>query len=372
MFRFAYLAFRDLRHYRGRTALAVGGIAIVVAVYFTLAGVAEGLGNIAGSAGSARNLILLDSRSLLPDAASLPPGAIEAAGQTAGVSRVVPMLYRHVRIGETVVHLRATPPDAYRQAHAPTLVAGEWLTTDGGLLVGEGLARLEGWGVGQSLRVAGESLPIVGLFHAEGVKNSEVWLSLGDGARLLDRPDSYAMALALVSPEADAEAVRAALAADPALAEVNVFFEQAYFEQFNQSMQQVRGVVLLVSAVALLAIVFGVFNAASMTAAERRREVGMLKAAGVARRQVVGMFLVQGLALASLGFLVGLGLGGGMVAWLSGASAVNLADVAIQPTLTTDIVTFGAVVTLALGLVGAYLPARAAANATVVDALRGV
>ena len=40
MFRFAYLAFRDLGHYRGRTALAIIGIAVVVAVYFTLAGVA--------------------------------------------------------------------------------------------------------------------------------------------------------------------------------------------------------------------------------------------------------------------------------------------------------------------------------------------
>ena len=371
MFRFAYLASRDLGHYRGRTALAITGIAVVVAVYFTLAGVAEGLGNIAGSLGSARNLILLDSRVFLPDDAALSPQVIQAAGQIAGVSQVAPMLYRHVRVGEAFIHLRATPLDSYREAHAPSLIEGGWLGPDGGLLVGEGLAKLKGWEVGHTLEVAGEKLTIVGLFHAEGFKNSEMWVSLVDGARILDRPDSYSMALALVTPEADAEAVRAALVENPALEQVNVFFEKTYFEQFNQALGQIRGVVLMVSAVALMAIVFGVFNVASMNAAEKRREVGLLKASGVTGRQVVGMFLIQGFELATLGFVAGLVLGGGIVAWLGSTSAVDFADVAIQPVLTLNVVAFGAAVTMVLGLAGSYLPARGAANVSVVDALRG-
>lgn len=373
MFRFAYLAFRDLGHYRGRTALAITGIAVVVAVYFTLAGVAEGVGNIAGSVSSARNLILLDSRSLFPDDAALSPQVIQAAGQIAGVSQVVPMLYRHVRVGEGIVHLRATPLDSYRETHASSLVEGGWLGPDGGLLVGEGLAKLRGWQVGQTLDLAGERMTIVGLFHAdEGIKNSEIWVSLVDGARILDRTDSYSMALALLTPEADAEAVRAALASHPELEEVNVFFEKSYFEQFNQALGQLQSVVQMVSAVALMAIVFGVFNVTSMNAAEKRREVGLLKAGGVTGGQVVGMFLVMGTALASLGFLAGLVLGGGIVAWLGASSAVNLGDVAIRPALTLNMVAFGAAVTLALGLAGAYLPARGAANVSVIDALRGV
>ena len=372
MFRFAYLAFRDLRQYRGRTALAITGIAVVVAVYFTLAGVAEGLGNIAGSAGSARNMILVDRRVFLLDDAAIAPEAVEAAGKIAGVSKVVPMLYRHVRIGEAFIHLRATPLDDYREAHNPTLVAGKWLGAEDGMMVGEGLAKLQGWEVGQSLDVAGEARTVVGVFQAEGLKDSEIWLSLVDAAGLLDREDSYSMVLALVTLEADAEAVRASLMADPALKDVNVFFEQAYNEQFNQALEQLRGLMLMVSGVALLAIVFGVFNVASMIAVERRREVGILKAVGVTRRQVGGYFLLQGFVLAAVGFIAGLGLGGGIVAWLGVNSAINLGDVAIQPFLTPNNILVGASVTLALGMAGAYLPARNAARVSVVAALRGV
>ena len=368
MFRFAHLAFRDLVHYWGRTTLAMVGIGVVVAVFLTLAGLAEGLGTIAGQVGSGRNILLLDPRTVFLDDASIAPEVAEEAARVPGVTRAVPMLYRHVRMGDTTVHLRAVPLDSYREALGPTLVSGRWLGAPGSLMVGEGLAKLQGWSPGDTLEVAGEAMTVVGVLEAEGFRNSEMWVSLREGQRLLGRPDSYSVVLAQISPEADAESVQTALAAS--LPDVRVLFEQSVFQQVNQAMSQVRGVILMVSALALAAIVFGVFNVASMTAAEKRREVAILKAIGVSRRHITEIFLLEGLVLAVGGLALGLAVGTTVVAWLSASSAVNLADVPVQLALKTRVVIFGAGATLLMGLLGAVLPARRAAAVSVVEALR--
>lgn len=368
VFRFAHLSLRDLVHYWGRTALAIVGIGVVVAVFLTLAGLAEGLGNIAGQVGSARNILLLDSRTVFLDDASIAPEVAEEAARVPGVTRAVPMLYRHVRMGDTAVHLRAVPLDSYREALGPTLVSGRWLGAPGGLVVGEGLARLRGWSPGDTLEVAGETMTVVGVLEAEGFRNSEMWVSLSEGQRLLGRPDSYSVVLVQVSPEADAESVQTALAAS--LPDVRVLFEESVFQQANQAMSQIRGVILMVSALALAAIVFGVFNVASMTAAEKRREVAILKAIGVGRRQITEVFLLEGLVLAVGGLALGLAVGTTVVVWLSASSAVNLADLSVQLALKPGVVAFGAGATLLMGLLGAWLPARRAAAVSVVEALR--
>lgn len=368
MFRFAHLAFRDLVHYWGRTTLAMVGIGVVVAVFLTLAGLAEGLGTIAGQVGSGRNILLLDPRTVFLDDASIAPEVAEEAARVPGVTRAVPMLYRHVRMGDTTVHLRAVPLDSYREALGPTLVSGRWLGAPGSLMVGEGLAKLQGWSPGDTLEVAGEAMTVVGVLEAEGFRNSEMWVSLREGQRLLGRPDSYSVVLAQISSEADAESVQTALAAS--LPDVRVLFEQSVFQQVNQAMSQVRGVILMVSALALAAIVFGVFNVASMTAAEKRREVAILKAIGVSRRHITEIFLLEGLVLAVGGLALGLAVGTTVVAWLSASSAVNLADVPVQLALKTRVVIFGAGATLLMGLLGAVLPARRAAAVSVVEALR--
>ena len=63
----------------------------------------------------------------------------------------------------------------------------------------------------------------------------------------------------------------------------------------------------LIAAVALFAGAFLIFNTLSMTVAERVREVGLLRAAGASRRQVMRFMFTQALILGVVGSLLGLG-----------------------------------------------------------------
>ena len=70
-------------------------------------------------------------------------------------------------------------------------------------------------------------------------------------------------------------------------------------------MADFRSALLLVAAVVLFAGAFLIFNTLSMTVAERTREVGLLRAAGTTRSQVMSFVLLQALALGVVGLRAG-------------------------------------------------------------------
>jgi ABC-type lipoprotein release transport system permease subunit len=350
--------------------LTVTALAVIVGVYSTLAGVAEGLNRAMGEAGSARNLILLDARTILPDDASIAPQIVAEAGGIPGVTEVVPMLYRLVRVGQSSLHVRGLPLESYGRALDHSLLRGRELAESRGVMIGEGLANLRGWDLGDELNIAGEDVTVIGVFRADGPRNSEMWMLLDDARRLLDRDEGYSQILLLLGSGADPEAARMALDAHPAMPNVQAYFEDAYYRESNTSLSQLHSVALMVSAVALIAMIFGVFNAVSMATTEQRRDVAILKSVGISQTRINGIFLVQGLTLAMAGLAAGLCMGLATVWWLGASSALNLADVTVRPILTTRHLAVGAFATLLLGSLGAFLPARSAAATNVADVLR--
>lgn len=131
-----------------------------------------------------------------------------------------------------------------------------------------------------------------------------------------------------------------------------------------------RGTLLLVAAVVLFAGAFLIFNTLSMTVAERTREVGLLRAAGATRSQVMSFVLLQALALGAVGSVVGVAAGIGLAAltlsWVSstGPVALNGPGISLGPVLLA--VGIGLVVTLAASLE----PAWRAGRIPPVEALR--
>jgi len=65
----------------------------------------------------------------------------------------------------------------------------------------------------------------------------------------------------------------------------------------------------LFSIIAIFVGAFLIYNAFSMTVVERTREIGMLRAVGMNRRQILSMVLAEASLLALLGSIIGLGAG---------------------------------------------------------------
>lgn len=135
---------------------------------------------------------------------------------------------------------------------------------------------------------------------------------------------------------------------------------------FSREVARPRFLMTLLGTFAMTALILGaigVYGVMSHGVAQRTNEIGIRMALGARRGEVSKMVLGQGMLLALLGVLVGLGAAYGLTRVLSGF---------LHKVSTTDPWTFASVsmVMLAVGLLSSYLPARRATRIDPLEALR--
>jgi putative ABC transport system permease protein len=123
-----------------------------------------------------------------------------------------------------------------------------------------------------------------------------------------------------------------------------------------------------IAAISLLVGGIGIMNIMLVSVTERTREIGLRKALGARRRDILIQFLTESSVLSLIGGLIGILLG-----WLIGLgvgyiAAANNAD--ISPTIGLDIILIATLFSTAVGLFFGLYPANRAAGLEPVEALR--
>jgi putative ABC transport system permease protein len=111
----------------------------------------------------------------------------------------------------------------------------------------------------------------------------------------------------------------------------------------------------------------GIMNIMLTTVTERTHEIGLRKAIGAKRRDILLQFLVESMVLSLLGGMIGVALGWG-IALLIGQ--INLGNEAITPIVGLDSVLLATLFSMAVGLFFGIYPATRAARLQPVEALR--
>ncbi len=130
------------------------------------------------------------------------------------------------------------------------------------------------------------------------------------------------------------------------------------------------------SWVALVVGLFLVYNTATVSVLARRDEVGMLRALGVTRRQVLGLFLGEAAVMGLAGAALGLGLGrllADLAVGVTGAtvSTIYIATAAAPPALGWAHVVLALLIGVPLSLLAATVPALEASRVPPTAAMRG-
>ncbi len=128
--------------------------------------------------------------------------------------------------------------------------------------------------------------------------------------------------------------------------------------------------ILLASIAAISLVVggIGIMNIMLVSVTERTREIGLRKAVGATRREILLQFLYEAVLLTSFGGVVGVALGVA-VSWTSATIVAQFVD-KWQYVLPPEAIFLGVLVATVVGLVFGVYPARRAAKLDPIEALR--
>lgn len=144
-------------------------------------------------------------------------------------------------------------------------------------------------------------------------------------------------------------------------------YEMINMEEIAEGIGQITSVMTTIigsiAGISLLVGGIGVMNIMLVSVTERTREIGIRKAIGATRAQILVQFLIESVVLTMIGGLMGTALG------IGGASLVSL--IAGWPSLVSwQIICVGVLFSMLIGILFGLIPANKAARLDPIDSLR--
>ncbi len=138
---------------------------------------------------------------------------------------------------------------------------------------------------------------------------------------------------------------------------------QAMLDKINEITSGVRIGALVIGGIALLAAGIGIMNIMLVSVTERTKEIGIRKAIGAKRSNILLQFLSEAVVLSLFGGLLGIALG---------VAVGNLAGLALKASavIPIDWVLIGVFICVSIGVTFGTYPAYKASNLDPIDALR--
>jgi len=141
-------------------------------------------------------------------------------------------------------------------------------------------------------------------------------------------------------------------------------------EQVIGMVQQITGIFTIflgaLAGISLLVGSIGIMNIMLVSVTERTREIGIRKAVGAKRRDILVQFLLEAAALSLAGGAIGIAIGWAMA---YGISNVDTGGVAIKAVVSPDIIILAISVSFIIGIVSGIYPAIRASRLNPIDAL---
>jgi putative ABC transport system permease protein len=306
--------------------------------------------------------------------AAIPQRTVEQLAAVPGVQAVAALRYASLpmRVGPlaTQASVTVTDPAALGTALRLTMVSGRIDDLAGGVFVSTDLASRHGLSVGDRLTLGwprgGQRESTLTGVYRESSLIAGVLVPQSVALPHLEEPNAYRAFVAL-APGADQAVVRAGL--ERAMADrpdLVVHSRSEYLDKELRGADLVLSVLYALLALAVVIGILGVVNTLALSVIERTREIGLLRALGLTRRQLRTVIRVESALIALVGGVLGIG-GGYLLGAMFQRAALRtgLLDAAV-PVGQLLLSLAGLAV---VGVVAAAWPARRAARTDVLAAI---
>ncbi|MCL5784681.1 MAG: ABC transporter permease [Patescibacteria group bacterium] len=239
-------------------------------------------------------------------------------------------------------------------------------------LFGDGAAP-----IGQSIRINGQTLTVIGVTQSKGGsgfmnQDDIIFVPLSTAQKQLFGVD-YLSSIALEAKNSDVmtdaqNQVGYLLLSrhhlnDPAQADFSIFSQQDILNTASAMTGTFTSLLAGIAAISLLVGGIGIMNIMLVTVTERIREIGLRKALGAKKKIIITQFLIEATVLCFIGGVIGMILG-----VLTSYLISSLAGVPFVLSFFAIFLAIG--VSGAIGILFGWYPARRAANLQPIEALR--
>ena len=399
-------ALESLNSNKLRSGLTVLGIVIGVAAVIAMLAVGNGAtASITGSINQVGTNLLFVFRGARNNTSVKNPRPLTIGDANAlldqlaapDVQAVAPVVQGNGNVdfgGQTMTATIVGVTSSYKSVRNISLLEGDFISEDQNLgrasvaVIGVDVAdKLFGHRdglIGETVRISGQPFRIIGVLTPQGgssfgSEDSEVIVPLNTAsARLVSRPGIdtvdviYVQATDFQTVNAASDEISQILRTrhrTPIGMDDFTVFTQ---ESILSTVQSVTGVLTIflggIAAISLLVGGIGIMNIMLVSVTERTREIGLRKALGARKRDILVQFLAESSLLSLLGGIIGI-MFGWLIAFIVGKIAVATGN-NFTPVVGLDAVLLATLFSAAVGLFFGIYPANRAAGLEPVEALR--
>lgn len=231
--------------------------------------------------------------------------------------------------------------------------------------------------IGETVRIHGQKFEVIGIFEAQGSsvfgesRDNKAVIPLTVWQEIYGKNRSINITIMANSAEVFDKAQDEVIGVLRKIRKVppgeendfDIFYNQSLIDSFNSVARYIQLGGILIGLVSLAVGGIGVMNIMLVSVTERTREIGIRKAVGARRINIMIQFLIEAVTLCLLGGILGFGTGIGLA-----ALAALLAK--LPMTIPLWAVIAALITTTVIGVASGIYPAYKAASLNVVDSLR--
>ncbi len=376
---------RNLIVRKGSTLATAFTIGLTVAVFLMVMALARGIDMTLSSSGEPLNVIVVRegstaelnssvSREQFNDLRYLD-GVVKEGDQPLATGEIITLIYKPrkgMSQGSNVM-VRGVGPMSFKLHSGFQITQGR--TFQPGLseaVVSKRISeRFQGLDVGDKFRIQTTDYTVVGIFETGGKAfESEIWVDANSLASTTNR-ESFSSVLLRVNDANALAALSKRITDDPKL-HLKALSERTFYEdQQGVASGALKGLAVFISFIMAVGAGFAGMNTMYAAVARRTKEIGTLRVLGFGRLSILIAFLLESVAVALVGVVIGVLLAMPLNFVSTGTSNwTNFSEIAFNFKVTPDLILIALVFGAIIGFVGSLLPSIRASRLKIVEALR--